>query len=237
MVDPEVAGRFAVTETPRSRSAAAQPARGAQAGERRPRSATVSIRPAVLQADARRDRSRETGAVERNRGRRVLRMAGGRRAKPEARPLGGGRQPIARQRVGSALTAPCRSFSDPVARSAAGGARIEGGSRCGRGWRSGPGTQVRALGLQRRVRCDDAERGGVLRHDVPDGHGRPVRRLEPPVEPTILAIHVVAGPVAIALLSLSLRSDGLPKIWQASAVNRRSGLEASAVFVVLVGSG
>ena len=58
-----------------------------------------------------------------------------------------------------------------------------------------------------------------------------------PWEPTMLAIHVVAGPVAIALFSLVFRSHGLPKIWQATAVNRKSGLAAGAVFVVLVGSG
>ena len=58
-----------------------------------------------------------------------------------------------------------------------------------------------------------------------------------PWEPTMLAIHVVAGPVAIALFSLAFRSHGLPKLWQATAVNRKSGLTAGAVFIVLIGSG
>ena len=58
-----------------------------------------------------------------------------------------------------------------------------------------------------------------------------------PWEPTMLAIHVVAGPVAIALFSLAFRSHGLPKIWQATAVNRKSGLVASGILIVLVGSG
>ena len=58
-----------------------------------------------------------------------------------------------------------------------------------------------------------------------------------PWEPTMLAMHVVAGPVAIAFFSLAFRSHGLPRIWQATALNRKSGLAAGAVFVVLVGSG
>lgn len=58
-----------------------------------------------------------------------------------------------------------------------------------------------------------------------------------PWEPTMLAAHVVAGPVAIALFSLAFRSHGLPKIWQATAVNRKSGLAAGGLFVILVGSG
>ena len=58
-----------------------------------------------------------------------------------------------------------------------------------------------------------------------------------PWEPTMLALHVVAGPVAIALFSLAFRSHGLPKVWQATAVNRKSGLVAAAVLVVLVASG
>ena len=58
-----------------------------------------------------------------------------------------------------------------------------------------------------------------------------------PWEPTMLAIHVVAGPVTIAVFSLAFRSHGLPKVWQATAVNRKPGLAAGAVFVVLVGSG
>ena len=57
-----------------------------------------------------------------------------------------------------------------------------------------------------------------------------------PWEPTMLAIHVVAGPIAIALFSLAFRSHGLPKIWEATAVNRKSGLAASGVLIVLVGS-
>ena len=58
-----------------------------------------------------------------------------------------------------------------------------------------------------------------------------------PWEPTMLAMHVVAGPVAIAFFSLAFRSHGLPRIWQATPLNRKSGLAAGAVFVVLVGSG
>ena len=58
-----------------------------------------------------------------------------------------------------------------------------------------------------------------------------------PWEPTMLAVHVVAGPIAIALFSLAFRSHGLPKIWQATAVNRKSGLAASGVLVVLIASG
>ena len=58
-----------------------------------------------------------------------------------------------------------------------------------------------------------------------------------PWEPTMLAIHVVAGPIAIALFSLAFRSHGLPKIWEPTAVNRKSGLAASGVLIVLVGSG
>ena len=34
-----------------------------------------------------------------------------------------------------------------------------------------------------------------------------------PWEPTMLAIHVVAGPVAIAVFSLACRSHWLPKVW------------------------
>ena len=40
-----------------------------------------------------------------------------------------------------------------------------------------------------------------------------------PWEPTMLATHVIAGPIAIALFSLAFRSHGLPRLWQASAVN------------------
>ena len=58
-----------------------------------------------------------------------------------------------------------------------------------------------------------------------------------PWEPTMLAIHVIAGPIAIALFSLAFRSHGLPQIWQATRVNRKSGLAAGSVFLVLVGSG
>ena len=58
-----------------------------------------------------------------------------------------------------------------------------------------------------------------------------------PWEPTMLATHVIAGPIAIALFSLAFRSHGLPRLWQASAVNRKSGLAAGGVFIVLIGSG
>ena len=58
-----------------------------------------------------------------------------------------------------------------------------------------------------------------------------------PWEPTMLAIHVIAGPIAITLFSLAFRSHGLPQIWQAARLNRKSGLAAGSVFLVLVGSG